>query len=129
MLPLSFGEFLDFHNFEARKLQTSLGEIRRQIFDENGERHDLREAFNAYMRYGGMPGITEVGFDQERVLALLDGIYSTSMISEVVRNRELSPLRKIRDNYEKIVLSLEPGLDSSYDGIKSVNLIEWLLDA
>lgn len=295
MLPLSFREFLDFHNFEVRKLQTSLGEIRRQIFDENGERYDLREAFNSYMRYGGMPGITEVGFDQERVLALLDGIYSTvvirdilerekrqgqrqitdsvllrkivlfladnigssissssigntlmneglleagkrkgkpsthtvqayinallescffyeikrfdikgkgllrtlgkyyivdiglrnyllgfrdrdsghaienivyfellrrgydvsigkidnqevdfiagraddkiyiqvteSMISETVRNRELSPLRKIRDNYEKIVLSLEPGLDSSYNGIKSVNLIEWLLDA
>jgi hypothetical protein len=34
----------------------------------------------------------------------------------------------IRDNYEKIVLSLEPGLDASYDGIKSENLIDWLLD-
>ena len=34
----------------------------------------------------------------------------------------------IRDNYEKIVLSLEPGLDAAYDGIKSENLIDWLLD-
>lgn len=51
-----------------------------------------------------------------------------SMQSEDVRRRELSPLQKIRDNYEKIVLSLAPGLDSSYDGIKSLNLIEWLLD-
>ena len=51
-----------------------------------------------------------------------------SMMSEDVRKRELAPLQKIRDNYEKIVLSLEPGLDASYDGIKSENLIDWLLD-
>ncbi len=50
-----------------------------------------------------------------------------SMNSEDVRKRELAPLQKIRDNYEKIVLSLEPGLDNSYEGIKSENLIEWLL--
>ena len=51
-----------------------------------------------------------------------------SMQSEDVRERELSPLQKIRDNYEKLVLSLEPGLDTSYEGIKSLNLIDWLLD-
>ena len=51
-----------------------------------------------------------------------------SMVSEEVRTRELAPLRNIRDNYEKIVLSMETGLDSSYDGIKSLNLIDWLLD-
>ena len=50
-----------------------------------------------------------------------------SMMSEDVRNRELTPLQNIRDNYEKIVLSLEPGLDASYDGIRSENLIDWLL--
>lgn len=49
------------------------------------------------------------------------------MLSEDVRRRELAPLQKIRDNYEKIVLSLEPGLDSSYDGIKSINLLDWLI--
>ena len=51
-----------------------------------------------------------------------------SMMSEDVRKRELAPLQSIRDNYEKIVLSLEPGLDTSYDGIKSENLIDWLLN-
>lgn len=294
MLPLSFREFLDFHNFEVRETNSALGGTRRQVFDRNGERYELREAFDAYMRFGGMPGIADIGLDQEKALALLDGIYSTvvvrdilerekrrgqrqitdssllrkivlfladnigssvsvssigntlmneglledgkrkgtpsthtvqayigallesyffyeikrfdikgreylrtlgkyyivdigirnyllgfrnrdsghaienvvyfellrrgydvaigkidnqevdfiattadeklyfqvteSMQSEDVRRRELSPLRKIRDNYGKIVLSLEPGLDSSYDGIKSLNLIDWLLD-
>ena len=50
-----------------------------------------------------------------------------SMQSENVRKRELTPLQRIRDNYEKIVLSLEPGLESDYDGIKSLNLIDWLM--
>lgn len=50
-----------------------------------------------------------------------------AMQSKDVRRRELAPLQKIRDNYEKIVLSLAPGLDSTYDVIKSFNLIDWLL--
>lgn len=29
--------------------------------------------FAAYMRFGGMPGIADVGLEQEKVLALLDG--------------------------------------------------------
>ena len=50
------------------------------------------------------------------------------MDSETVRERELAPLTKIRDNYEKVILSLNPGMDASYDVIKSLNLIDWLLD-
>ena len=60
-----------------------------------------------------------------------DKIYiqvTESMQSDDVRKRELAPLQKIRDNYEKIILSLDPGMDSSYDGIKSVDLIEWLIE-
>ena len=44
------------------------------------------------------------------------------MQSEEVRKRELEPLWKIRDNYDKLVLSLDPGLDHSYDGIRSESL-------
>lgn len=297
MLPLSFHEFLDFHGFEVHEIQSALGGLRKQVFDKNGEHYELREVFDAYIRFGGMPGIADVGLDQEKALSLLDGIYSTvvirdilerekrrgqkqitdptllrkiilfladnigssvsissigntlinegllddgkrkgapsahtvqayvqayvnallesyffyeikrfdikgkaylrtlgkyyivdiglrnyllgfrnrdsghaienvvyfellrrgydvaigkigsaevdfiattaddkkyiqvteSMMSEDVRNRELTPLQNIRDNYEKIVLSLEPGLDASYDGIRSENLIDWLL--
>ncbi len=293
MLPLSFREFLDFHDFEIRETLSALGGTRKQVFDKNGERYELREVFDAYMRFGGMPGIADIGLEQEKALSLLDGIYSTvvvrdilerekrrgqkqitdptllrkiilfladnigssisiasigntlanegllddgsrkgtpsahtvqfyvnallesyffyeikrfdikgkaylrtlgkyyivdiglrnyllgfrnrdsghaienvvyiellrrgydvaigkvgdsevdfiattaddkkyiqvteSMLSEDVRKRELAPLQSIRDNYEKTVLSLEPGLDSSYDGIRSENLIEWLI--
>ncbi len=268
--------------------------MRKRIVDSNGDPYELRDLFAVYLRFGGMPGIAEIGFDQDKALTLLDGIYSTvairdilerekrrgqkqitdpyllrkiilfladsigsnislttightlvnegllnegkrqgspsahtiqsyvnallesyffyeikrfdikgknylrtlskyyiadlglrnyllgmpnsdrghvienvvylellrrgfdvaigkignseidfiattaeqklyiqvteSMISEDVRKRELAPLQAISDNYEKIVLSLEPGLDSSYEGIKSLNLIDWLLE-
>ena len=51
-----------------------------------------------------------------------------SMVSEDTRRRELAPLQKTSDNYEKIVLSLDPGLDSSYEGIKSISLISWFVE-
>lgn len=50
-----------------------------------------------------------------------------NVVSQEVRRRELEPLRKIRDNYEKIVLSMDTGLDDSYEGIKSLDLVQWLL--
>ena len=293
MLPLSFREFIDFHGFEVKEVKSALGGTKKVVFHKSGDRYELREIFDAYMRFGGMPGIADVGLDQEKAMVLLDGIYSTvvvrdilerekrrgqkqitdpvllrkiilfladnigstvsvssigntlvneglledgkrkgipsthtvqayvsalmesyffydikrfdikgkeylrtlgkfyivdmglrnyllgfrnrdsghaienvvyfellrrgydvaigkvdtaevdfiatktdeklyiqvteSMVSEEVRRRELAPLRKIRDNYEKIVLSMDTGLDSSYDGIKSLNLIQWLL--
>lgn len=293
MLPLSFREFIDFHGFEVKEVKSALGGTKKVVFHKSGDRYELREIFDAYMRFGGMPGIADVGLDQEKAMVLLDGIYSTvvvrdilerekrreqkqitdpvllrkiilfladnigstvsvssigntlvnegllgdgkrkgipsthtvqayvsalmeayffydikrfdikskeylrtlgkfyivdmglrnyllglrnrdsghaienvvyfellrrgydvaigkvdtaevdfiatktdeklyvqvteSMVSEEVRRRELAPLQKIRDNYEKIVLSMDTGLDSSYDGIKSLNLIQWLL--
>ena len=292
MMPLSFSEFISFHGFEIKESRSALGGTRKNAVSSDGERYELTELFDAFMRYGGMPGIADVGLDQDKVLPLLDGIYSTvivrdilerekrrgqrqitdavllkkiimfladnigstvsvssigntlvnegllddnrktkpsahtvqayvdalleayffydikrfdikgkeflrtmgkyyivdiglrnyllgfrnrdsghaienvvyfellyrgydvavgkvgtaevdfiatkadeklyiqvteSMASEDVRNRELAPLMKIQDNYEKIVLSLNPGMDSSYDGIKSLNLIDWLI--
>ena len=293
MLPLSFREFIDFHGFEVKEVKSALGGTKKVVFHKSGDRYELREIFDAYTRFGGMPGIADVGLDQEKAMVLLDGIYSTvvvrdilerekrrgqkqitdpvllrkiilfladnigstvsvssigntlvneglledgkrkgipsthtvqayisalmesyffydikrfdikgkeylrtlgkfyivdmglrnyllgfrnrdsghaienvvyfellrrgydvaigkvdtaevdfiatktdeklyiqvteSMVSEDVRRRELAPLQKIRDNYEKIVLSMDTGLDSSYDGIKSLNLIQWLL--
>ena len=293
ILPLSFKEFIDFHGFKVKEEKSALGGTKKVVIHKSGDCYELREIFDAYMRFGGMPGIADVGLDQEKAMVLLDGIYSTvvvrdilerekrrgqkqitdpvllrkiilfladnigstvsvssigntlvneglledgkrkgtpsthtvqayvsalmesyffydikrfdikgkeylrtlgkfyivdmglrnyllgfrnrdsghaienvvyfellrrgydvaigkvdtaevdfiatktdeklyiqvteSMVSEDVRRRELAPLQKIRDNYEKIVLSMDTGLDASYDGIKSLNLILWLL--
>lgn len=42
--------------------------------------------------------------------------------------REMRPLRRIQDNYEKIVLTLDRFSLGNYDGIKVVNVMDWLLE-
>ena len=80
-----------------------------------------------YRVYIGKVGETEVDFVAERPN---DKVYiqvTESMQAQETRERELRPLRMISDNYEKIVLSMDRSFVVSYDGIKSLNLIDWLL--
>lgn len=49
--------------------------------------------------------------------------------SEETRIRELRPLKSIRDNYEKIILTTDTLFSGTDDeGIKIINLIDWLLE-
>lgn len=50
-----------------------------------------------------------------------------SMKNESVRERELKPLQKIHNNYKKMVITLDKVIDDEYDGIHSIDIIEWLL--
>lgn len=80
-----------------------------------------------YRVYIGKIGETEIDFVAEKPN---DKVYiqvTESMQSPETRERELRPLRMTPDNYEKIVLSMDRSFINSYDGIKSVNLIDWLL--
>jgi len=52
---------------------------------------------------------------------------TATMMPEETRARELRPLQAIDDNYEKIVLSMDRNPMSDFDGIKSMNLMEFLL--
>ena len=50
---------------------------------------------------------------------------SASVLDEKVLERELAPLRRTKDEYPKILLTLDD-FEGDYDGIKQVNLINWL---
>lgn len=115
MLPLSFSEFLYFHDFEIKKSKSALGGTRTQVFDKNGERYELREVFDAYMRFGGMPGIADVGLDQEKALVLLDGIYSTVVVRDILEREKRRGQRQITDPglLRKIILFLADNIGSS----------------
>lgn len=43
------------------------------------------------------------------------------------RERELELLKKIDDNYEKVVLALECDMSFDYEGIKIQNALDFLL--
>ena len=51
-----------------------------------------------------------------------------SMNAPETRERELAPLRKIRDSYEKIVIALECDLTQTQDGIKIIRALDFLLE-
>jgi len=132
MLPLSFREFLYFHDFEVKESEGLLGRKRLQVFDKQGEHYDLRDTFEAYMRLGGMPGIAEVGLDQERALVLLDGIYSTVIVRDILEREKRRGQKSITDPVllRKIILFLADNIGSniSVSSMGNVLVNEGLLE-
>lgn len=48
-------------------------------------------------------------------------------LDEKVLERELSPLRQIRDNYPKYLLTLDEIFgEMNYDGIRKINVLKWM---
>ncbi|MCD8077681.1 MAG: ATP-binding protein [Lachnospiraceae bacterium] len=115
ILPLSFSEFLSFHGFEIRETRSALGGTRKQAFDQTGERYEIRELFDAYMRFGGMPGLADVGLDQEKAFVLLEGIYSTVIMRDIIERESRRGGKRITDPVllKKIVLFLADNIGSN----------------
>lgn len=80
-----------------------------------------------YRIYIGKVGETEVDFVAERPDHKVYIQVTESMQIPETRERELRPLRLIPDNYEKIVLSMDRSYINSYEGIKALNIMDWLL--
>lgn len=132
MLPLSFAEFTDFYGFEVREVNSALGGTRKLAYDKNGQQYDLREIFDAYMRFGGMPGIADTGLDQDKALALLDGIYSTVIIRDILEREKRRGQKSITDValLRKIIMFLADNIGSSVSvsSIGNTLVNEGLLD-
>ena len=75
----------------------------------------------------GKSGDTEVDFvaEKEGVCTYLQ--VTADMTAQETFERELRPLRAIRDHYEKIVLTGDRLTVGNYDGIRVVELTDWLL--
>lgn len=50
-----------------------------------------------------------------------------SLLNEDVKMRELRSLESINDNYEKIILTMDKPINKDFNGIKVINIIDWLL--
>ena len=50
-----------------------------------------------------------------------------TLLSDEVKEREIRSLESIDDNYEKIILTMDKPISRDYNGIKVMNIIEWLL--
>lgn len=52
-----------------------------------------------------------------------------SLVDENTFKREIKPLESIKDNYQKIILTLDRFTLGNYNGIKVINIIDWLLES
>ena len=50
-----------------------------------------------------------------------------TLATEEIKERELRSLESINDNYEKIILTMDKSINNDYNGIKVINIIDWLL--
>ncbi len=63
MYPLSFKEFLKFNNYDEKDIETK---------------------FNEYLKYGGLPAITQIKDKSELVLSYLNDIYNTIVKKDII---------------------------------------------
>lgn len=69
----------------------------------------------------------EVDFVAENPNEIIYLQVSLSISEEKVRDREIRSLENIKDNYEKIILTMDKTINQDFNGIKVTNIIDWLL--
>ncbi len=54
---------------------------------------------------------------------------AASVRDEKTLQRELAPLQKINDHYPKMILTLDEDPEADYNGIRRINVLDWLIGA
>ena len=85
----------------------------------------LRRGYKVYV---GKVDDLEVDFVAENRDGLKYYQVSLSVRDEKVLERELKSLQKTGDHYPKYLITLDMDLESDYEGITKINVIDWLLN-
>ena len=132
VLPLSFREFLDFHDYTLTERKSPAGGVKKRIMDADGEVYDARELYDAYTRFGGMPMLADIGLEINRVTAALDGVYSAAVINDILEREKRKGQRTITDAVllRKIIMFLADniGNNTSATSIGNTLVNEGLLE-
>jgi len=132
MLPLSFQEFLYFHGYTVARRESPSGGTRKHITNSAGEQYTPEELLQSYLTFGGMPGLADVGLDQEKAMTLLDGIYATVVMRDILEREARRGQRRITDPLllRKIILFLADsiGSNTSMRSIGNTLVSEGMLD-
>ena len=84
----------------------------------------LRRGYKVYV---GKVDELEVDFVAENRDGLRYYQVALTVRDEKVLERELRSLQKTGDHYPKTLLTLDMDLETDYDGIKKINVVDWLL--
>jgi predicted AAA+ superfamily ATPase len=117
--PLSYGEFLTFHNLT-----------------------DDEDSLEEYLRFGGMPGLAVTGLEEDIAYEYLDGIYNTALLKDVILRNEIRNVAFLGnlatflgDNVGKLISSssiskyMKSQVDSSVTPSSIINYISSLCNA
>lgn len=85
----------------------------------------LRRGYKVYV---GKVDDLEVDFVAENREGLKYFQVALSVRDDKVLERELKSLQRTGDHYPKYLLTLDMDLESDYDGITKINVVDWLLD-
>ena len=115
VLPLSFKEFLQFHGYTLTQRKSPAGGVRKLITDTDGETYDVKELFDAYVRFGGMPMLADVGLEIDKAMVALDGVYSAAVINDILEREKRKGQRNITDPLllRKIILFLADNIGNN----------------
>ena len=84
----------------------------------------LRQGYSVNV---GKVGSTEVDFVARKNDDVVDYQVTADMTAEETFDREMRPLKQIKDNYEKVVLTLDKFTAGNYEGIKVIHVLDWLM--
>lgn len=80
-----------------------------------------------YRVYTGKVDDLEIDFVAENQEGLQYYQVALTVREEETLKRELKSLQKTGDHYPKCILTMDNDLDTDYDGIRKINVIDWLL--
>lgn len=85
----------------------------------------IRRGFEVYVGKVNELEVDFVDMDGKRAI-----YYQVSAIvrDENTLKRELTSLEKISDHYQKIILTLDEDPEADYNGIRRINVLEWLIE-
>jgi predicted AAA+ superfamily ATPase len=86
LYPLSYKEYLDFHDAEKSD-----------------------KTFQDYLKFGGFPSIAELGGNVDRINDVLDGVYNTVIVKDVIAKNKIKDAELLR----KIVAFLADNVGNS----------------
>ena len=75
----------------------------------------------------GKSGSYEVDFVAENPNVIKYYQVTQTLSDDKVKQREIRSLENISDNYEKIILTMDKTINNDFNGIKVINIIDWLL--
>lgn len=84
----------------------------------------LRRGYRVFV---GKTELSEIDFVTQKNNEIIYYQVTASMLDQATFEREMAPLKNIKDNYKKVVLTLDKFTQGNYEGIEVINVIDWLL--